>query len=140
MQNFGFNFGLLGGAGGAPGNNMCWTTLEDTGTVYSGTVSPATTSDGTTIYNVQFDTSDGEFIMQFGDAGDEELDNTALITFTYKGGYELPLYWDATNEYYSGTDTDLATEIALLVDEKVCFGAYVTPDLTIWYDFITEAD
>ena len=132
---FGYSYGF--GSSGGVLTNICWDTLTATDTVYSSTVSPTETSDGTLIYNIQFDTSDGEFIMQFGVAGDEDLENTAVIIFEYNGT-KLDLQWDSVNEYYTGTDSTLATEIALEVDNNnVCFLATVIPDLFISYDYET---
>ena len=125
------------GTAGRASANICWDTLFAVGTVYSSDVTPTHTSDGTLIYNVQFDTSTGLFIAQFGALGDEELKNTSTIIFEYNGT-KLDLQWDSVNLYYTGTDSTLAAEIALEDGSQVCFLASVVPDLFINYDYITE--
>ena len=141
-----FTVGLTSGSGVA--NNICWIPLTlISGTTYSGTVSPTHTSDGTLIYNIQFDTSTGLFLAQFGDLGQTQLEavneqletNTvSLITFTYNGKYEMAMQWDDVNLDYRGTDIALASELALAVDTTVCFGAYVSPDMFLYLDLLTN--
>ena len=134
---FGYSYGYGSGASTSL-TNICWDTLLSVGTVYSSDVTPTTTSDGTEIYNIQFDTSTCVFMAQFGTLGDEQLENTAVIIFEYNGT-KLDLQWDSTNKYYTGTDSILATEIALEVDNNnVCFLATVIPDLFINYDYVTQ--
>ena len=137
----------LGTAGRALNNNICWDTLFAVGTVYSGDTVPTHTSDGTLIYNIQFDTSTGLFLAQFGDLGQTQLEavneqletNTvSLITFTYDGKYEMEMYWDDVNLDYRGTDIALASELALGVGTRVCFGAYVSPDMFLYLDLVTN--
>ena len=142
MLNFGFKRSIDGIA-----NNTCWTSLFAVGTVYSSDTVPTHTSDGTLIYNMQFDTSSGLFIFKFGDLGQTQLEavneqletNTvSLITFTYDGKYEMEMYWDDVNLDYRGTDIALANELALGVDGTVCFGAYVSPDKFLDLDLVTN--
>ena len=55
-------------------NNMCFVILENTvDTVYTGDINPTHTADDTLIYNIQFDIATGEYIMQFGNTGEDEV-------------------------------------------------------------------
>ena len=117
--------------------NMCWNNLTSTGTVFSSPVIPTHTADGTLVYNMQFDISDGVFISQFGELGNEQLDNISIIMFSYTETKYVALQWDDVNLYYTGTNLTLANEIALRENTRVCFLATVTPDLLIHYDYIT---
>ena len=118
-HGFGGNFSGFGMSDGVA-SNMCWDTLLVVGTVYSGDTTPTHTSDGTLIYNIQFDTSTGLFIAQFGTLGDELLRNTLLFTFEYNGN-SVELWWDEVNNYYAGTSIDLANILALEEGTQVCW-------------------
>ena len=140
----GFNFGLLGGSGGGLSSNMCWDVLTlIAGTTYGhdlgsavDTITPSTTSDGTTIYSFTFDTATGVFVASFGNSGNEQLDNNSVIVFEY-GGEKVALEWDDTESYYTGTDSAMATSLATQVGTLTCFLATVAPDLMISYDYVT---
>lgn len=127
------NFGFIGG--GSSGENICFDSLANVGTVYSSDVTPTHAADGTEIYNIQFDTSTGIFIAQFGAAGDELLSDTLNVTISY-GGDSVELYWDEVNDYYTGTNTTLATALALEVGNQVCFSMSVdnAAKLLYWTD------
>lgn len=120
----------------------CFSALAESGTVYGfidsvlgvGTLSPTTTSDGTYIYQFSWDTSDGSFIMAFGVAGNEALDNTLLIIASFTDG-NVELHWDATNLYYAGTNTVLAGELAARAGTEVCYEALAIPDLLVDISF-----
>ncbi len=134
------NFGFKGGASNIAYTN-CYSPLAVSGTVYGyidsvfGTITPDTVLDGTHIYQTSWDTADGSFIWAFGVAGDEALDNVKLIVVKY-GSHQVELHWDATNEYYGGTDTAMADALALIGSGDVCLNTLVIPDLLIHYDFL----
>ena len=109
--------------------NFCWTELSSVGTVYSGVTDPTHTSDGTEIYNVQFDTSTGVFIAQYGTTGTDQLSSVTdtgednlieIITFVYTDGQNVALQWSSDDSYYTGTDSDLADTLALEDGNQVC--------------------
>ena len=108
-------------------NNICWDTLLAAGTVYSSDVTPTHTSDGTLIYNIQFDTSTGLFIAQFGVLGDEIIKGSKDITLTF-GDDSIVLYFDLVERDYRYVNQVLADSIALEVGSKVCFGFVVGTD------------
>lgn len=122
----------------APANNICWDPLTSSGSIYSGPIYPTHTADGTLIYDIQFDTSTGVFIAQFGIAGDEQLDNVSIITLTYQKSYVLEMQWDEAGKFYTGTDLALAAELALEDGNRTCFGMYVSPDQFLNLDLETE--
>ena len=126
--------------GGGIADNFCWTPLElISGTTYGGTTSPTHTADGTLIYSAQFDTSTGIFIFRMGDSGDEKLFNSSLLILQYKGKNEVELYWDDVNLYYTGTNVELANELALEVGNDVCGIFFASPDNFLLLDLVTEA-
>lgn len=118
----------------------CYPSLTNSGTVWGyidttlGALDPDTTSDGTHIYQTTFDTSNGLFVMSFGAAGNEQLTNVLLIVKEFKGGH-VELYWNATNSRYEGTNSALATDLALLTGTEVCFADIAIPDLLINIDY-----
>ena len=89
--------------------NMCFDILENTvDTIYTGSLTPTHTADDTLIYNIQFDTATGEFIMQFGDTGEDELltyndqmevvNTAAMLILEYKGTKYLFIFLQSVDE------------------------------------------
>jgi len=131
---FGLNFGFNGGDVEFIPTN-CWTPLEQTGDILSGTLVPDTTADGTTIYNYEVDVSVGTFTIQFGALGDEQLYQdeaetipVLLIVYAHEEYGQIALNWDSTNEYYQGTDQEIATALVDDVGSNSCFINTAIPD------------
>ena len=114
----------------------------DTAQTPSGTIEPTYTTDGTFIYSVRF-YSTGEFIYQFGIAGDQQLfqDEAETLPVTLiiiKGKREnVEISWNETNLRYEGFNVDMATNAIELVGEEVCFAVVVIPRIIVWYDLAT---
>jgi len=105
--------------------------LEDNGTMF-----PAHTSGGLLIYSFRFYTT-GEWILQFGVAGDEQMPNNqqGVIQFGLADTENILLIWDDTLNYYVGNDTGTATEVIKKVGQEVCFTATIIPDLLVQYTY-----
>ncbi len=139
------NYYFSGGRVIAPTN--CWTPLiqlpdggygnDDAQTGDPGVIVPASTSDGVHIYSFRFyDT--GEWILQFGNLGDEQLPNSTqgVIQFDIAETENILLTWSDANSRYEGMDLDSATAIIPLVGTEVCFAGGIVPSTIIWYDFL----
>jgi hypothetical protein len=141
MPSYYFGYGYSFGSGA--GSTNCYMSLTNyTGTTWghldttNEDLVPDVTADGTYIYEASFDTSDGSFIMSFGVAGNEQLDNCLLIIKEFDTDH-VELHWNATTTQYEGTNQALATELALSVGQQVCFRDVAIPDLLIDIDFST---
>ncbi len=104
----------------------------------SGVLVPASTSSGQKIYSFRF-YSTGEFIMEFGDAGDEPIPNAtqSIITFDLENVNNVLIQWNEINLRYEGNDISVATQLNDHIDEVICLGAIAVPKLLIYYDFAT---
>lgn len=139
-----FNFGFIGG--GSLYYTNCWTPLANSGTIYGfdtgtalGSISPSVTSDGSTIYAYNFDTSTGVFRLEIGATGVDQLTNTNMIIHDHPYG-NVELFWDAVEFAYLGTDQALATALAADVGSNTCFATYVIPELLIHYTYTELID
>ena len=145
-MKFGFNFGLSGSGEIIPTN--CFNPLiqltdggygYDTAQTPSGTIEPTYTADGTFIYSVRFYAT-GEFIYQFGIAGDQQLfqDEAETLPVTLiiiKGKREnVEISWNETNLRYEGFNLEMATNAIESLGEEVCFTVVVVPRIIVWYD------
>lgn len=141
-MKFGFNFGLIGGSRDRIYTN-CWDTLiqltdgwygYDTDQTPTGVLVPSVTSSGSTIHAYKFNTTTGEFRLEIGAAGDEELENTSMVLYQH-GSDSIELFFDDVNNYYTGIDVYLASKVASEVDTKSCFNSLVVPELLIHYTY-----
>ena len=147
-MKFGFNFGFLGKGGGASGliPNGCITQGRN-GAVYGydssipmGANTPDTIpATGQFIY-ANYWISDGTFIMQFGDAGNEQIPDVEFI-FTVINGTLLQYVWDGVK--YQASNLTLATQLITdyVEDEDVCYTALPILNKMISYDMnITDVE
>ena len=72
-------------------------------------------------------------IAQFGDAGDEMIDDTSQIVAV--GNNKIALNWNAANSYYYGNDQEVIDEITVPVGEVGCFLMTSTPDVVLHNDY-----
>ena len=99
-----------------------------------GEIIPTYTAGGVLIYSFYWDTTTGKFIMQFGVAGDEKLENTMQILA--EGEHKLVLVYDEVEQYYTATDKSISDDITTPVGDVQCFMFYVVPDLMIHYKYL----
>jgi hypothetical protein len=99
----------------------------------AGDIAPEYTTDGLLIYAFYWDTSNGDMIAQFGDAGDEQINDTSQIVAV--GNNKIALNWDAANSYYYGNDQEVIDEITTPVGEVGCFLMPSTPDVVLHNDY-----
>jgi len=87
---------------------------------------------GDTIYAVKFNAT--EFIIQFGDNGDTQMDAVELITIGFNGVY-YATHWDNVEKYYTSTDIDLLIDLATTFNSgnKVfCIEMEYLPSLVVY--------
>ncbi len=114
--------GPLGMAGGGSADNVCITgagTWDDAGTqkwfynyniVGGGSSDPWETAGGTLFYSFESDDT-GKYVLQWGDAGNEQLPDVANILITYQDTGVKVANWDDTEKYYTFTDLALFTSM-----------------------------
>ncbi len=135
----------LGMAGGGVQSNFCIKIGDNAASTLRGMhptliqatpgeVIPTHTAGGVLVYSFYWDITTGQFIMQFGDAGDEKLENTMQILAV--GKQKLVLIYDEVEQYYTATDKEVSDGITAAVGEVVCFMFYVVPDLMIHYKYL----
>lgn len=124
--------------GGAEANTNCFSPVTQSGDWYgaptSAELSPNTASDSTLIYSYLANSVTGEIIIRFGAAGNGQLTNTNLIFHDF-GGYNVELFWDDTNLYYSGTNLEAATDIKAAVGTEKCFAWLAVPYVAVDHDY-----
>ncbi len=139
-MKFGLNFGLLGKSGGGS-INLCLQTVGVSGTTIGfhtglgiGSSDPTHTADGTLLYGYTWDypVVDGKFTIQWGTAGDEQLENVTNILIVSKTGAEVGVVeWDDTNKAYLFYNTENAQQLNDAYDagelDPFCFSMYVLP-------------
>ena len=138
-MNFGFNFGFQGKINERI--NTCFDPVIVEGD-WAGSNEPATnivpayTADGTLIYSYRMNTVTGDFVIKFGDTGNEKLDNVMLIIYKHDK-YKVGMQWDESLNYYLGNDIDAAQYIGLEKDNIHCFESLVIPELLQHFTFET---
>ena len=133
-----FNLGI--------GTNVCIQVDYDGSKYYGyiygslGSSDPDQTNDGQIFYSFIWDNA-GNFIMQFGLAGDEPVPGTASL-FIYSPGFNkgrLAL-WDSVNAQYQFTDLQLATDLIAEFNNgktEVCLYLSIEDGLVIDYNYDT---
>ena len=145
-MKFGFNFGLLGkGKGGLSYTNCLMPLIQltdgwygfDIGQSPTGVIDPTHTSDLQLVYAFKFDTVSGDWILQFGDAGDELALNahTGVIQFEIDDADNVLLTWNEANLRYEGNDVGTAEAVVVELGNEVCFASVLVPRVLVWYDF-----
>ena len=124
------------------GTNTCFTSVLQIGD-WVGSDEPATnieppiTSTGVLIYSFRANVVSGEWVMRFGDAGDEQLENVSIGIYEHEH-FTIALTWDTDNLWYDGYNPEAALALETLVGEEHCFRMSVVPDLLqrFTYEFI----
>ncbi len=137
----------IGGFGGGSFHvTNCWEPLEtltdggygfDRAQASPGNLTPDITSDGISIYANKF-YDNGDFIIQFGDLGDLQIDNVVEVALgidTLPDPSFVILTWDETNLQYSGTNTSAPAKVLEYLGVKLCLSALALPRTLIHYDF-----
>ncbi len=122
-------------------SNICLETVGVSGTVIGfhtglgiGTVNPTHTADGTLFYGCTWDypAVTGKFLIQWGDAGDEQLTDVSRILMKSKNGVEVGIaIWNDTDKAYVFTNLENAQQLNDAYDaneiEPFCFSMLVLP-------------
>lgn len=129
-------------------SNICVTIIGDNGTKYGaltgvfGEVDPRANVIDQIVYELTWDAS-GNWIMSFGDAGNEQVPTVPQIFLYHNYNIDNPvvLVWDESTLTYLATDLTLAT---LLINQYIngndsaCFYAEIEPEDFIIYDYLIE--
>ncbi len=144
-MKFGFNFGFLGNGNGIAFTNCIIKLTQlpdgwwgfDLGQDPTGTLTPDKTSSGIQVYSFKFNDVSGDWIVQFGVAGDENLPNSTqgVLQFSISETDNVLLVWNEANLRYEGNDIDTAKAVVVEVGNDVCFRIVFVPELFIFYDF-----
>jgi len=90
-------------------------------------ISPNATYAGLNIYEASWDIVTGEFIISFGDSGNDELANVVQIVIEHPNRPDAnSTVWNSTDTEYNFTDLDLAQWIGSDL-EKSCFLIDIQP-------------
>lgn len=121
--------------------NICITTIGNDGIWYGykegsyGVITPNAALDGIDIFSMRCK-ADGSFVLSFGDAGNDQLDNVKQIEVTH---YQVPdaniALWDETETGYIFTDAVLADILINGGLDEICFWIEFMPKVLIDYDF-----
>ena len=84
-------------------------------------ITPNATYSGLDIYEYKWNTVTGEFIISFGDLGDDEIDNIVQLSIYHPSRPDRnTAYYDEAQTAYTFTDKDLATFIGSDIS-RACF-------------------
>ena len=134
-----FKFGLLGKGIGVFAHTNCLIPLIqltdgwygfDTAQTPTGVIDPTHTESLLLRYSIKFDAISGDWIVQFGDAGNEKSESVdnGVIEFDIDGADDILLTWSEVNLRYEGNDLTTAGVVADEIGSEVCFATVFIAD------------
>ena len=129
-----------------PNYNLCITIGYDDAVWYGkisgqiGSSEPDEASDGTLLYSFKFN-ADGNFVMQFGDNGDEQImDALSFNVYSeYYGGSRVA-QWNADTLQYEFDDIAIATDLINKYNDgitEVCIFVSIEEGTALYYTYDT---
>ena len=85
------------------------------------------------IYSQTYTAPDEDWIIKFGDAGDEEIPNVPDILVQTNSGYFFIINWDNMNRDYRGKPSNFISERMSHYEEKCCYSLSLLPAEIIRY-------
>ena len=137
---------LHGFPGGGEGTNVCMQVDYDGSKYYGyiygslGSSDPDQTNDGQIFYSFIWD-ADGNFVMQFGLTGDEQLNSTtSILVYSPKFNKGRISQWSIGSNQYEFTDLQLATNLITAFNDgetKLCLYLSIEDGLVVDYTYDT---
>ncbi len=138
MLGFGFNFANSGTSSDA---DICIVVMGTSGDwrghiAGSGSIiTPNASMGGLDLYEYKWNIVTGEFVISWGDTGDDEVDNLRYMLIAHpKVPDKNETTWFTTTTDYRFTDLELAQYIDDDVD-RACFHVELMPVIAIIFDF-----